>query len=447
MSSNRTHRLRTDVVVVGAGVAGLSAARALREQGIRALVLEARSRIGGRILTVRPATSSVPIELGAEFLHGDAPETRELARDAGITAVDIVGKRFNASRGHLTDDGDYWARLGRILDQADAKRTPDRPLSKLFAEQPGGKRFAADRTLARAFVEGFHAAPLDRISERSVASGGNPAAEPSEQRMARFVDGYDRVSSWLAEPLDASILLRHVVTAIDWAPGQVRVDATHPVGRVQVHARAAVVTLPISLLQEGARGRGPIAFSPALPASTRAAVSCVAMGEVARLAVLLDRPLWQIAHGRRAETLRRASFLRGGGAAVPVWWTHYPIESGLMIGWAGGPAASSLLAEPGKWEDRALASLASLSGIARRTLSRHLVRTFHHDWSRDPFSRGAYSYALAGGADASKVLARAVRGTIFLAGEATDAEGRTATVEGALATGKRAARQAARAIG
>lgn len=83
----------------------------------------------------------------------------------------------------------------------------------------------------------------------------------------------------------------------------------------------------------------------------------------------------------------------------------------------------------------------------RRFVDRHLMRTFAHDWSRDPFSRGAYRYPLVGGSDAGIALARPLRSTLFFAGEATDAEGRNGTVHGAIASGHRAAAQVHRALG
>jgi monoamine oxidase len=437
----------TDVVVVGAGVAGLAAARQLREKGVRVTVLEARPRIGGRILTARHPRSPVALELGAEFLHGEAPETRAIADAAGLLAVDVCGERYRAAHGRLSKVEDFWGSLDRILGQADARRTPDRPLAALFAERPGGAPFARDRALARQFVEGFHAAELDRISERAVAQGGNPGADESEQRMARLVDGYDRVPAWLAEPLGSALRLRHVVTAIDWQPGRVRVSARHPGGAVDIVARAAIVSLPISLLHEGVQGRGAVSFSPELPPATREAGSRLAMGHVARIGVLLDHPLAEIVGERRGALLGRTAFLHTSGEAVPVWWPQYPLRSGLMIGWAGGPAAMALLTEPRRLAERAIGSLVSALGLDRRTIARHLLGTFFHDWQRDPYSRGAYSYPLVGGADAAKRLSRPVRGTIFLAGEATDAEGRNGTVHGAIASGKRAASQAAHALG
>lgn len=435
-----TERSKVDVVIVGAGAAGLGAARRLHERGVRVSVLEARSRMGGRIYTVHDARTPLPIELGAEFLHGDAPEVRALADEAGLTIADIEGERWRMARGRLTRVSDFWERLDHVLGHADAHRTPDRPLAALFAEQLGGRRYAEDRAIARQFVEGFHAAELGRISERAVAAGGNPGADPTEQRIARLVDGYHRVAEHLASPLHGRIRLGRVVSSIEWSPHQVRVKhhGTGTRGTV-TRAGAAIVTVPISLLHPSARGRGAISFAPELPALRRAA-SCLVMGHVQRIVVLLDRPLVELLGERRKERLTRLAFLHTSGD-VPVWWTSYPLRSGMAVGWVGGPAALALEERPSKIVQRALASLATSLGISRTVIERHLLRVHRHDWSRDPFARGAYSYPLAGGSDAAQNLARAVRGTLFFAGEAADAEGRNGTVHGAIASGHRAADQ------
>jgi monoamine oxidase len=201
----------------------------------------------------------------------------------------------------------------------------------------------------------------------------------------------------------------------------------------------------IALLHGDARGRGAIAFTPEVPV-IRAAAARVAMGQVQRIGILLDRPFVEILGGQRRKQLASAAFVHASGTDVPVWWMSFPVRSGLLVGWAGGPAARALGAEPRQLEARTLASLADSFGIDHRTVKRHLVATFHHDWSRDPFARGAYSYALVGGSDAAESLARPVLGTLFFAGEATDAEGRTGTVHGAIATGHRAADQVGRAL-
>jgi monoamine oxidase len=206
------------------------------------------------------------------------------------------------------------------------------------------------------------------------------------------------------------------------------------------------VTIPISLLHGEARGRGAIAMSPEVPA-VRLAASRLAMGQVQRIGVLLDRPLVELLGERRHTQLATATFVQGRGVDVPVWWTSYPLRTGLLIGWAGGPAAIALSGDPARLASRALRSLADVFGVTSRFIGRHLVRTFVHDWTHDPFSRGAYSYPLVGGSDAATTLARPVTGTLFFAGEATDAEGRNGTVHGAIASGQRAAAQVRRALG
>lgn len=437
---------RTDVVIIGAGVAGLAAARRLREHGLRSTVLEARARIGGRIFTARDPRSPVPIELGAEFVHGEAPELHDIAREARLTVVDVVGERWTATNGRLSDLPDFWERLDRVLGTAKASRDPDRPLSALLAERPGGHRFARDRTLAREFVEGFHAAELDRISERAVAEGGNPGSDPAEQRMGRVLDGYDAVVEWLARPVTSQVLCQRVVARVDWARGRASITARVKNDEPEIHsARAAIITVPVSLLHRDARGAGAMAFTPEVP-TIREAASRMAMGQVRRIGILLDRPLLELLDGRRQRQLASLTFIQSHGVEVPVWWTSFPLRTSLIVGWAGGPYAIALERERAHLAERALTSLANLLGLDRRRLSRHVIASYSHDWGHDSFARGAYSYSLVGGADASRQLARPVQQTLFFAGEAAEAERRTATVHGAIATGYRAAEQVARAL-
>jgi monoamine oxidase len=184
------HETRTDVVIVGAGAAGLAAARRLREHGVRVVILEARDRLGGRIHTVRHPQSALPIELGAEFLHGDAEEVLQIAKEAGLTRVDVTGERWRATGRRFSRIENYWERLDRILGQADAKREPDRSLAAFLAEQPGG---AASPTIARWSVSSSR----DFMQRSSIvsASAPSPRAEiPAKIRRSKNWDGYSKAT-------------------------------------------------------------------------------------------------------------------------------------------------------------------------------------------------------------------------------------------------------------
>jgi len=125
---------------------------------------------------------------------------------------------------------------------------------------------------------------------------------------------------------------------------------------------------------------------------------------------------------------------------MPTWWTAAPVRSPILTGWAGGPAADALLAERPSMIDRALDSMSRAFGVPRPRLDALLAGTWTHDWQSDPFSRGAYTYAAAGGSGAHDALAKPVQHTLFFAGEATSSD-ETGTVAGAIASGFREAKK------
>ena len=124
-----------DVAVIGAGAAGLSAARMLHEAGLEVIVLEARDRIGGRVFTIHDAASPVPVELGAEFVHGRAPELREVIDAASLTMVDISGTRRKVTPSRLRRFDDFFQRLDRVMRHFNDKG-PDRSFHEFLAARP-----------------------------------------------------------------------------------------------------------------------------------------------------------------------------------------------------------------------------------------------------------------------------------------------------------------------
>jgi monoamine oxidase len=435
------------IIVIGAGVAGLAAARNLMRAGEEVRVLEARDRIGGRILTERSDGLRIPIELGAEFLHGEAKEVADVAREAGLLVCDVRGERWRVDGKRLTNVEDFWGDVEAVLGKLRSDREPDRSFQDFLDTGPGGPRLARARALAREYVSGFHAADPSLISERALADGGAPE-EPEEERTARILDGYDRVPQWIARDVAGVIGTGIVARSVRWRRGSAVVDAVHRVTGepLRYDASAVVITVPLGVLSASG-GEGAIRFDPEPRAQLRAAHQ-LAMGDARRVVFEFSEPLWEKLPATRIPkdaTTSMMSFLLGDDPAFPVWWTSMPVRSTMMVAWAGGPRATSMIGQPAEQVvDSAVAALARALGMTRRHVSRSVVGAWTYDWGSDPFARGAYSYAMVGGSEAAKTLARSVEDTLFFAGEACDGGGRNGTVHGAIASGARAAKQIVR---
>ncbi len=156
--------------MIGAGVAGLTAARALAESGHSILVLEARDRVGGRVWTRREVDTTAPIELGAEFIHGQVPQTLNLLHEAGTAALSSDGAHFTLHRGVLQEHMDeLFGQIQRGMKKAGLLNKPDVSF-QAFLDQ--GERYGISREaaeLARRYVEGFDAADPARVSAQSIA--------------------------------------------------------------------------------------------------------------------------------------------------------------------------------------------------------------------------------------------------------------------------------------
>lgn len=404
--------------MIGAGAAGLAAAAEIARAGRSVLVLEARARVGGRCWTTRMPGLDVPVELGAEFIHGQAQATLALLARAGIAPVDSV----RAGRHH---DG---RRLRPRDSFAEALRAVQ---GATLAKDVSFERFLAMRRLpektkdvARRIVEGFDAADPRRVSARSILEEWGEQGALGE-RHPRPQGGYGALMDWLAKKLiskNIRIQLGAVVREVRWKRGDVRVSGSFLGEAFRVQARQAVITLPLGILQSGA-----VHFSPTLMRK-RKALSSLASGPVIRVAMRFHEPVWQ----KRAPGV---AFFQSDGAPFPTFWTPLPMRAPLLTAWAGGPKA------------------ARMTGLAPRTLIAKALASVHaifpdaqladaraQDWHADPNSRGGYSYVLVGGMGAREELAEPIAGTLYFAGEATDAL-EAGTVAGALRSGQRAARE------
>lgn len=445
-----TDTTTVDVAILGAGVAGLAAARVLHEHKIDFIALEARERVGGRIFSLHDESLPVAIELGAEFVHGSAPELREIARAAAFAIADIDGQRWESRRGHLRRIDDFWARLNAMMGRL-RSGGPDRSFEQSL--DSSARRDRRARAFALQWVENFHAADPARASEHALAEAGSPGDDVRERRLGRVLGGYDAVARWIGRGIGDRIRLGTVVTGVRWEEGGAHVETRQPSGTASgIDARAVIVALPLGVLHATAGEPGAIAFDPPLAAepSKSAALAGMTMGSVARLTLRLREPFWassRFAKRVKDQNLDRLFFLHTEDPDFPIWWTPYPIAAPVLVAWRGGVRAREISAAG---EDQALelalAALGRQFGLPRREARRMVTASWFHNWQSDPYARGAYSYMLVGGSDAPAKLARPVRRTLFFAGEASDSEGRTGTVHGAIASGRRAAAQLLRVL-
>ena len=428
--------------MIGAGAAGLAAAGALGEAGARVVLLEARGRIGGRILTRRREGWPVPIELGAEFVHGRPPEVFRTVDEAGLLMDRLPDTHAWVLRGRIDERGDFFDRMSRITSRM-RRRGPDRSVAEFLAGQK--KLDSETRSHFRSYIEGFHAAALERASEHALSTAGDGPPEPGENDQFRIVSGYDRLAEALLAKGRRNVALhwRHVVERVEWKRGRVSV-ATRPAGGrtpVRFEAARAVVAVPLATLKSPRGAPGAIGFDPVIPEKARA-LSRLETGDVAKVVFLFRERFWEeegLLAGR--EDRYDLNFLHARQPPFPTWWTAAPARIPMLTGWTAGPPAVELLPETDAAIARiALESLARILKVSRKRLTA-LVEEWHvHNWRTDPFSRGAYSYTGVGGLSAHRVLARPVAGTLFFAGEATHPE-ESGTVAGALASGLRAARE------
>lgn len=429
-----------DVLIIGAGVAGLAAAGMLSRAGLRVLVLEARDRIGGRVATIHPAGLNVAVELGAEFVHGRPPEIFDLINGSALELSRIQGEPFCS-----TDRGlgpcDFWSRIEKVLEKMKTERSQRQSFDAFVRSLSDTEITEEDKRAARNYVRGFHAAHPEEISVQSLIEGMEAEEKIDGDSQFRLPQGYDCLVTALRNKLDddnSRIQLNTAAKSVMWKDDSVTVQAKSSTAAEQrFAARSLLITVPLGLLKPE-DGRSAIKFDPPLTAK-QAALSRLRVGHILRVVLVLRSRFWTALHAD-GRTLQKMTFLFSSDEDFPTWWTLYPIERPVLTAWSPADSAERLskLSDQQICE-RAIQSLARVLHISLDRCRTELVGAYTHNWQTDPYSGGAYSYVASGGSEVQRELATPLKGTLFFAGEATNFQGHHGTVHGAIASGYRAA--------
>ena len=412
-----------ELAIVGAGAAGLAAARRAEELGLAFVLVEAKARIGGRCHT-DTETLGVTWDRGAHWLHSASvnPLTRIADR---LGHPYLVRESFRTRHLHL---GTRWADEGECIDRDHAMEVAFEAVEALGAK---GLDVAAVEALDRKarwyrLVEHVNEAisglPPEEISALDLACYGD-----TEENWP-LIRGYGALIEAYGAGLPVS--LETPVSAIDWSGEGVSLET--PKGTIR--ARAAIVTLSTNAL-----ARGGIRFGPRLPDRLRNALEHVRTGAANKVALKFSRDVFGLADTSHASLMDERDPARHA-----VSFQIRPFGAELAIAYLGGRFAEDMeRAGEAAMIDMAKSAIADMFGSS---ILAHLEKAAATQWSTDPHTLGAYSCALPGFADERGVLAEPVGDRIFLAGEAVHPVW-FSTVHGAFLTGIDATERAAAIIG
>lgn len=424
-----------DVLIIGAGAAGLAAARYLSERGASVIMLEARNRIGGRIYTHRQQGLAHPIELGAEFIHGNPPELLEIVKAANLRIEKVTDKHWYFEDGKFVSSREFWSKLNKLMEAMTTERE-DRSVREYLESLPQDAETTRAKAIAKRYIEGFHAAQLDRIGVHGLVKANEAADEIDGDQSYRLVDGYASVTDWLLDRAlanQATLHLNTSVTELVWDRGLIDARTAEDI----FNARKVLITVPLPLL---CGDDCALRFAPALPDTKVKAIETLAMGSVVRLVLQFKSRFWEKLNLPFADRKDELGFLHYPDSALPTWWTMLPDPAPVLVGWAGGPAADSLPGAEEALVSIALSSLSKILGVNEKSLRELLVQSFFHDWRSDPWTRGGYSYVPVNGLEAQRELSQSIEDSVFFAGEALSI-GDVGTVHGAIESGLNAARE------
>ena len=407
------------LLLVG-GISGLNAAVYLAKNGITVLLLEARNRLGGRVLS--ESFHNIPVELGAEFVH----------RQQSCFYNYIHQLNLQTYNPHSGNNSFYYTKksglqnfkftISNLLERAFqffSNFSEDISIAKAFDKIPKGMFSKQEQLIIKNWIEAYHAVDISKTSLKFVLS------EDSEITMIKLKTTYSSIIKNLEKEMynfNVDIKLNHIVSQIYWTDAILKVVSN----KTSFFAKKVLLTVPVSILKNQF-----IKFNPRLPKEK--ALSCFEMGLAEKVNIIL----------RQNPLSQNFSFIYSQDTLFNYWLhTNMNLEYFVLTAWIGGRRVNQIQNfNEQKIKEAAIDCLSQFCPYSQKELEQNVCQTFYHNWTHDPFSQGAYSYLTPGSMNAPELLAKPIDKKLYFAGEATAQNNQTSTVHGAFESGKRAAKE------
>jgi len=421
-----------DVIIIGAGAAGLMAAYELSKAGKQVVILEARSHVGGRMHTL---DDDLHTELGAEFIHGDLPVTLQLLKEANIEAIPASGEMWHSRDGKFSKNAEQFEHWDLLMEKLNKLET-DSSIGDFLQQEFGDEKYMTLRAWVTRFVSGYDTADPFKASAFALRREWQSEDDDEQHRVK---GGYGVMINYLVKASKgngAEFYLNTIVKHIHWTHGQVEVITSNS---ESFKARQLIIALPLGVLKANESEQAAIAISPSV-GMCKKAIDQIGFGSVVKVLLQFKTAFWED-QSITGVDLGNMGFILSG-EAIPTWWTQHPSSSTLLTGWLGGPPAerkknmsNNELLEEG------LQSISCIFNIDINKLKSDLVASHVVNWTTDPFTLGSYAYDTLESAEARKVLNTPIDHTIYFAGEYLYDGPAMGTVEAALTSGMETARK------